>query len=50
MARVKANEELFGQNVLNDITIKPFTEALQDEGRDINALSRDALDFVLLVE
>lgn len=50
MARVKANEELFGQNVLNDITIKPFTETLADDGAEIKTLSREAVDFILLVE
>ena len=50
MARVKANEELFGQNVLNDITIKPFTETLADDGAEIKELPREVVDFILLVE
>ena len=50
MARVKANEELFGQNVLNDITIKPFVDTLADDGAEIKTLAREAVDFILLVE
>lgn len=50
MARVKANEELFGQNVLNDITIKPFVDTLADDGAEIKTFAREAVDFILLVE